>query len=101
MGYVRAAQARLAPHDSAERFAAMGVRVMASSARLCSPHEVEAEATGERLWARHIVIATGSEPRVPAVPDQNIRALCQCSMKIESANRAAAADGSVPLESNH
>ena len=68
MAYVRAVQARLAPHDSAERFAAMGVRVIASSARLLSPHEVEAEATGERLWARHIVIAAGSEPRVPAVP---------------------------------
>ena len=68
MDYVRAAQAQIAPHDSAERFTAMGVRVIASSARLRSPHEVEAEATGEVLWARHIVIATGSEALVPAVP---------------------------------
>jgi pyruvate/2-oxoglutarate dehydrogenase complex dihydrolipoamide dehydrogenase (E3) component len=65
---VRAVQARLAPHDSAERFTAMGVRVIASSARLRSPHEVEVEATGEVLWARHVVIATGSEPHVPPVP---------------------------------
>jgi pyruvate/2-oxoglutarate dehydrogenase complex dihydrolipoamide dehydrogenase (E3) component len=64
---VRAVQARLAPHDSAERFTGMGVRVIPSSARLRSPHEVEVEATGEVLWARHIVIATGSEPHVPAV----------------------------------
>jgi pyruvate/2-oxoglutarate dehydrogenase complex dihydrolipoamide dehydrogenase (E3) component len=68
MDHVRAAQARLAPHDSAERFTAMGVRVIASRARLRSPHEVEAEATGEVLWSRHIVIATGSAPRMPAVP---------------------------------
>jgi pyruvate/2-oxoglutarate dehydrogenase complex dihydrolipoamide dehydrogenase (E3) component len=68
MQYVRATQARLAPHDSAERFTEMGVRVIASSARLRSPHEVEVDATGEVLWARHIVIATGSEPRVPEVP---------------------------------
>jgi pyruvate/2-oxoglutarate dehydrogenase complex dihydrolipoamide dehydrogenase (E3) component len=65
---VRAAQARIAPHDSAERFTQMGVRVIASAAHLRSPHEVEVEATGEVLWARHIAIATGSEPRVPDVP---------------------------------
>ena len=68
MEHVRAVQAKLAPHDSAERFAAMGVRVIPSSARLRSAHEVEVEATGEVLWARHVVIATGSEPLVPAVP---------------------------------
>jgi len=68
MERLRAVQARLAPHDSSERFTAMGVRVIASSARLRSPHEVEVETTGEVLWARHVVIATGSEPYVPAVP---------------------------------
>jgi pyruvate/2-oxoglutarate dehydrogenase complex dihydrolipoamide dehydrogenase (E3) component len=68
MARVRAVQARLAPHDSPERFTAMGVRVVAGSARLRSPHEVEIEDTGEVLWARHVVIATGSEPRVPPVP---------------------------------
>jgi pyruvate/2-oxoglutarate dehydrogenase complex dihydrolipoamide dehydrogenase (E3) component len=68
MARVRAVQARLAPHDSAERFTEMGVRVIAGSARLRSPHEVEIEDTGEMLWARHVVIATGSEPRVPPVP---------------------------------
>jgi pyruvate/2-oxoglutarate dehydrogenase complex dihydrolipoamide dehydrogenase (E3) component len=68
MQYVRAVQARIAPHDSAARFTRLGVRVVASRARLRSPHEVEAVATGEVLWARHIVIATGSEPLVPAIP---------------------------------
>jgi len=67
MQYVRAVQDRIAPHDSAERFVGMGVRVIASPARLRSPREVEATATGEVLWARHIVIATGAEPRVPPI----------------------------------
>src|SRR5262245_23150034 len=49
MDHVRAAQARLAPHDSAGRFTAMGVRAIASAARLRSLHEVEVEATGATL----------------------------------------------------
>lgn len=66
--WVREAQARIAPHDSAERLTAMGVEVIRSHARLRSGHEVEATDAGRRLWGRHIVIATGSEPRVPEVP---------------------------------
>ena len=68
MARVREVQARLAPHDSAERFTALGVRVIAGSARLRSPHEVEVDGTGDVLWARHIVVATGAEPHVPPVP---------------------------------
>jgi pyruvate/2-oxoglutarate dehydrogenase complex dihydrolipoamide dehydrogenase (E3) component len=68
MAWVRAAQARIAPSDSAERLTAMGVEVIRSHARLRSPHEVEATDTGRRLWGRHVVIATGSFPHVPDVP---------------------------------
>jgi pyruvate/2-oxoglutarate dehydrogenase complex dihydrolipoamide dehydrogenase (E3) component len=68
LAWVRAAQARIAPHDSTERFTAMGVEVIHSHARLRSPHEVEATDTGRRLWGRHVVIATGSFPYVPDVP---------------------------------
>jgi pyruvate/2-oxoglutarate dehydrogenase complex dihydrolipoamide dehydrogenase (E3) component len=68
LAWVRAAQARIAPHDSAERFTAMGVEVIRSHARLCSSHEVEATDTGRRLWGRHVVIATGSVPHLPEVP---------------------------------
>ena len=66
--YVQAVQARIAPHDSAERFAAMGVEVIRSHARLRSAHEVEAADVGRVLWGRHIVVATGSQPHVPDVP---------------------------------
>ncbi len=67
MEYVRAAQARVAPHDSVERFSGFGVDVRRSAGRLRSPHEVELTATGEVLWGRHVVLATGSRPRVPPV----------------------------------
>jgi pyruvate/2-oxoglutarate dehydrogenase complex dihydrolipoamide dehydrogenase (E3) component len=68
MDYVRAARARLAPHDSSERFTAMGVHVIPSPGRLRSRHEVEVLATGDVLWGRHIVVATGSRPRIPEIP---------------------------------
>jgi pyruvate/2-oxoglutarate dehydrogenase complex dihydrolipoamide dehydrogenase (E3) component len=68
LAWVRAAQARIAPHDSAERLTAVGVEVIRSQARLRSSHEVEATDADRRLWGRHIVIATGSSPHVPNVP---------------------------------
>jgi pyruvate/2-oxoglutarate dehydrogenase complex dihydrolipoamide dehydrogenase (E3) component len=68
MAYVKAAQARIAPHDSVERMTAMGVTVIRSHARLRSAHEVEATDVGRVLWARHIVVATGSRPHVPDIP---------------------------------
>jgi len=68
MGYVRAAQARIAPHDSVERFAGLGVDVHLSAGRLRSAHEVTLTPSGATLWGRHIVLATGSQPRIPDVP---------------------------------
>jgi pyruvate/2-oxoglutarate dehydrogenase complex dihydrolipoamide dehydrogenase (E3) component len=67
MGYVRAVQARIAPHDSVERFTGLGVEVFLNSGRLRSPHEVELVETGEALWGRHIVLATGSRPLIPPI----------------------------------
>lgn len=67
MGYVRKAQARIAPHDSVERFTGLGVEVLLEPGRLRSAHEVELTASGRRLWGRHIVLATGSRPHVPPV----------------------------------
>jgi pyruvate/2-oxoglutarate dehydrogenase complex dihydrolipoamide dehydrogenase (E3) component len=65
--FVKAVQSRIAPHDSAERFTAMGVEVIRSHARLRSAHEVEATDLSGVLWGRHIVVATGSRPHVPDV----------------------------------
>jgi len=67
MGYVRAVQAHIAPHDSVERFTGLGVEVFLNSGRLRSPHEVELAETGEIIWGRHIVLATGSHPRIPPI----------------------------------
>ena len=62
---MRERRARIAPHDSQERFESLGVDVFRASARFLSPHEVEAG--GVRLRARHFVIATGSRAALPPV----------------------------------
>jgi pyruvate/2-oxoglutarate dehydrogenase complex dihydrolipoamide dehydrogenase (E3) component len=68
MDYVRSARARVAPHDSVERFTAFGVEVHLTAGRLQSPHEVRLADSGATIWGRHIVLATGSRPWVPAMP---------------------------------
>jgi pyruvate/2-oxoglutarate dehydrogenase complex dihydrolipoamide dehydrogenase (E3) component len=70
MERVHAAIAAIAPRDAAERFAALGVDVVRGRARLTSPWQVEiATAEGVRvLTTRAIVVATGSEPKVPKLP---------------------------------
>lgn len=57
-----------APHDSVERFTGLGVEVHLSAGRLRSAHEVTLTVNGATIWGRHIVLATGSRPRVPDVP---------------------------------
>jgi pyruvate/2-oxoglutarate dehydrogenase complex dihydrolipoamide dehydrogenase (E3) component len=62
---MRARRARIAPHDSQERFEGLGVDVVRAPARFLSPREVQA---GEmRLRARNFVIATGSRAALPPV----------------------------------
>ncbi len=64
--HVHGVIAAIAPHDSEERFRAMGVDVVRQSARFVGPREVEAE-DGRRVRARRFVIATGSSPALPPV----------------------------------
>jgi pyruvate/2-oxoglutarate dehydrogenase complex dihydrolipoamide dehydrogenase (E3) component len=59
-------RAKIAPHDSQERFESLGVDVFRGHARFLSPREVEVD--GRRLAAKNFVIATGSRPAVPSVP---------------------------------
>lgn len=54
------------PHDSVARYQGLGVECIEGAARLVSPWELEVN--GQRLSARHIVIATGARPRVPDLP---------------------------------
>jgi pyruvate/2-oxoglutarate dehydrogenase complex dihydrolipoamide dehydrogenase (E3) component len=59
------------PHDSAARYAALGVDVVAGRARLVSPWEVAisaADGSERRLSTRAVVIATGASPSVPDLP---------------------------------
>jgi len=57
---------KIAPHDSVERYAGLGVDCLQGNARLVSPWEVEVD--GRRIAARSIVIATGARPLVPSIP---------------------------------
>ncbi len=58
--------AKIAPHDSPERYAGLGVDVIHGEATLVSPWEVEVD--GRRISARSLVIATGARPLVPDLP---------------------------------
>jgi glutathione reductase (NADPH) len=49
---------------------AAGVRRIEGRARIAGPHEVEVG--GERITARHILVATGSWPRVPDLPGREL-----------------------------
>mgnify|MGYP000636898661 CR=1 FL=1 len=58
--------AGIAPHDSVERFEALGVRVIPEYGRFIAWDTVDAGAT--RITARRIVLAPGSRPFVPPIP---------------------------------
>ena len=58
------------PHDSVERYEALGVECIAGTARITSPWTVEVEtAEGRRaLTTKSIAIAAGARPFVPPIP---------------------------------
>lgn len=68
--------AAIAPHDSIERYTALGVEVLIGHARIVNPWTVEITQPGEgeqapqvqRLTTRTIVIAAGARPAVPPLP---------------------------------
>ena len=64
--HVASVIARIEPHDSVERFEALGVRVITEYGQFISPSEVEAG--NAIIKARRIVISTGSSPFVPPIP---------------------------------
>jgi pyruvate/2-oxoglutarate dehydrogenase complex dihydrolipoamide dehydrogenase (E3) component len=64
--HVAAVIAGIAPHDSEERFAGLGVDVIRDWAQFSGPREVSAG--GRRIRARRFVIATGSRPFMPGIP---------------------------------
>jgi pyruvate/2-oxoglutarate dehydrogenase complex dihydrolipoamide dehydrogenase (E3) component/uncharacterized membrane protein YdjX (TVP38/TMEM64 family) len=54
------------PHDSVERYTALGVECVEGEARISSPYTVEVN--GRTLTTRSIIIATGASPLVPPIP---------------------------------
>ncbi|MFM9862231.1 MAG: dihydrolipoyl dehydrogenase family protein [Micropepsaceae bacterium] len=66
MKHVHSVIAAIEPNDSVERFEKLGVKVIKAAAKFVSAGEVEAG--GDRVSARHFVIATGSSPAKPPIP---------------------------------
>lgn len=57
---------KVEPHDSVERYSALGVECLQGEARITSPYA--AEVNGRTLTTRSIIIATGASPLVPPLP---------------------------------
>ena len=55
------------PHDSVERYSALGVECIRGEARITSPWTVQVDG-GRTLSTRAIVIAAGARPLVPPIP---------------------------------
>lgn len=71
MRHIRDVIAAIEPHDSAERYAALGVTIRHGAARVIDPWHVEITAVDGsacRISTRAIIIATGAEPAIPSVP---------------------------------
>jgi pyruvate/2-oxoglutarate dehydrogenase complex dihydrolipoamide dehydrogenase (E3) component len=65
--HVRSVIDAIAPNDSAERFTAMGVRVIRADARFAD-RMIPSTAGEFTIRARRFVIATGSSPVIPPIP---------------------------------
>ncbi|MEZ5480981.1 MAG: dihydrolipoyl dehydrogenase [Porticoccaceae bacterium] len=66
MARVHEVIAKIEPHDSVERYTALGVDCLAGEARISSPWRVEVD--GKSINTRNIVVATGARPFVPPIP---------------------------------
>ncbi|MDP2264375.1 MAG: FAD-dependent oxidoreductase [Hydrogenophaga sp.] len=71
MARIQAVIRAIEPHDSVERYTALGVEVLQGYAKLVNPWTVEIALNGggtQTLTARSIVIAAGARPFVPPLP---------------------------------
>ncbi|NIR29485.1 MAG: FAD-dependent oxidoreductase [Gammaproteobacteria bacterium] len=66
MARVQRVISTIEPHDSVERYTALGVECLRGKARIDSPYAVEVD--GRVLTTRNIVIAAGARPFVPPIP---------------------------------
>ena len=58
---------KIEPHDSVERYTALGVDCYKNSATIISPNEIELD-DGKKITAKNIVIATGAVPAILPIP---------------------------------
>ena len=67
MAHVRRAIREVEPHDSRERYEALGVDVIAGTARLDDPWRIRVSHAGDErvCTTRHVIIASGAEPVIP------------------------------------
>jgi len=71
MERVQSVVKQVEPHDSVERYSALGVDCVAGTARITSPWTVEVTLEGgekRTLTTKNIVIAAGARPFVPPIP---------------------------------
>lgn len=66
MERMRRIRAEISHHDSAERFAGLGIDVYQGHARFVAPDSLEVD--GQRLTFRRAVIATGGRAAAPPIP---------------------------------
>ena len=66
---MRSRRAKIAPHDSVERFESLGVGVFFGDASFVSPYEIIVD--GQRLRGKNFVIAAGTRPGIP--PSRELR----------------------------
>ena len=65
-GHLNDVISAIEPQDSVERFEGLGVQVIKTAGRFSSEQEVEAG--GMQIYARRIVVSTGSSPFIPSIP---------------------------------
>ena len=65
MGHVRNAIKQIEPHDSIERYSALGVDCVQGEATIVDPYRVRVG--GRTITTRNIVIATGGQPAIPDI----------------------------------
>ncbi len=69
MDRVNASIADIQPHDSKERFQALGVTFYEGSARFADGHVIQINGPEQHnITGRRIIIATGSKPVIPDIP---------------------------------
>ncbi|MBK9577632.1 MAG: FAD-dependent oxidoreductase [Fibrobacteres bacterium] len=74
LAHVGKAIEAISVHDSVERYEGLGVHVVRGDAQVVDPWTVVVD--GHRMTARSIVLATGGEPNVPAIPGiESVRTL--------------------------